>query len=405
MKDARLSVANHSASELRRPLSVLLSQVLVAFTVELDNEFERLMGEAGYPGAGLSLVVWLNGVRFLAQAGPCVQDLAARALAQKERMVHQLGCLERWGFIVLKPGAKDKPSARREGWGSGRGIRSDWLVNLTLKGQKAAAIWPGLLGQIEERWIARFGAAIIRGLRKSLQAVVGQLEMELPYGLPWDAQMPPRKVTFPNRSKGVVEDLALPILLSQALHAFAMEFDTESKTSLALCANTLRVLGEGPIRIGDIPHLTGASPETSGVGWQLKPYVVIEADPNSKRGKRIRLGPLGQRAKRKYIRLAFDIEKRWETRFGEEVVQLRDPLRELFEQSKDGRPLLSIGLTPPVGVRRAGAEVPSLGRRIAGPAWRQRTRDIVAQTEAFMRDPPNALPHYPLWDMNRGFGP
>ena len=44
----------------RRSLSALLSQVLVAFTVEFDNEFERKIGEAGYPGARLSLVVWLT---------------------------------------------------------------------------------------------------------------------------------------------------------------------------------------------------------------------------------------------------------------------------------------------------------------------------------------------------------
>jgi hypothetical protein len=40
-----------------------------------------------------------------------------------------------------------------------------------------------------------------------------------------------------------------------------------------------------------------------------------------------------------------------------------------------------------------------------GPAARQRKRDLVIQTEAFVRDPAGALPHYPLWDMNRGFGP
>ena len=44
----------------RRFLSALLSQVLGAFRVEFDNEFERRMGVAGYPGARLSLVVWAN---------------------------------------------------------------------------------------------------------------------------------------------------------------------------------------------------------------------------------------------------------------------------------------------------------------------------------------------------------
>jgi hypothetical protein len=32
-------------------------------------------------------------------------------------------------------------------------------------------------------------------------------------------------------------------------------------------------------------------------------------------------------------------------------------------------------------------------------------RDMVEQTAAFVGDPANALPYFPLWDMNRGFGP
>ncbi len=68
----------------RRPLSALLSQVLVAFTVEFDNEFERRMGEAGYSGARLSLVVWTNLMRFVAHGAVPVRDLAAQALASDE---------------------------------------------------------------------------------------------------------------------------------------------------------------------------------------------------------------------------------------------------------------------------------------------------------------------------------
>ena len=66
---------------------------------------------------------------------------------------------------------------------------------------------------------------------------------------------------------------------------------------------------------------------------------------------------------------------------------------------------LSDGLKPPPGTTRAGAQTPALGRLDIGSAARQRKRDLVIQTEAFMRDPAGTLPHYPLWDMNRGFGP
>jgi hypothetical protein len=84
-------------------LSGLLSQTLVAFTVEVDNEFERRMAESGNRGARLSLVVWLNLMRFLVRGGLSVRDLAAQALAPKERIKFELGCLERWRFIVLQP--------------------------------------------------------------------------------------------------------------------------------------------------------------------------------------------------------------------------------------------------------------------------------------------------------------
>jgi hypothetical protein len=67
--------------------------------------------------------------------------------------------------------------------------------------------------------------------------------------------------------------------------------------------------------------------------------------------------------------------------------------------------LIAEGLIPPAGTVRAGEEVPALGRRDVGVAAKKRARDLAAQTEAFVKDPLGALPHYPLWDMNRGFGP
>lgn len=152
-----------------RPLSALLSQVLVAFTIELDNEFERRMSDSGYPGARLSLVVWSNLMRFAGKGGVSVRELAARALTTEERIKHQLGCLERWGFVALAADAADddrpipvrapRRAGRnlRDGWGSGRGIRAGWMVRLTTKGSKASEIWPPLFGIVEERWMERFG--------------------------------------------------------------------------------------------------------------------------------------------------------------------------------------------------------------------------------------------------------
>ncbi len=386
-----------------RSLSALLSQMLVAFTVEFDNEFERRMGGAGHPGARLSLVVWATLMRFVVAGGVPVRDLAAQALAPENQIKGLLGCLERWKFIVFEPDAP-VPTAlhrlsgreRRVGWGSGRGIRADWMVRLTSHGLAASRIWPPLFEEIERRWDARFGKREMGRLRKNLQGVVDQLEFELPHGL---APMFEAADKFPPRVKGARGLLPLPALLSQLLLEFQLEFDRQSPVPLVLCANTLRVLGAEPIRAAEIPRLTGSSPETSDLGWQIKPFVVVASDPAAKRGKMIWLSPRGLLVQAAYYRLIGEIEARWKKRFGREAIEaVRESLAGLFDR-------IAQGLVAPPGTARAGDQGPALGRRDVGPAARQRMRDLVAQTEAFVSDPAGALPHFPSWDINRGFGP
>jgi len=369
----RGAVENSGAVAAVRPLPALLSQVLVAFTIELDNEFERRM----------------KGMHFL------------------------LGCLERWAFVVLAPDPGNQRAiplrahrlagrTLRDGWGRGRGIRSGWLVHLTTKGRQAREIWPPLPDAIERRWKERFGKHEIGRLRDSLEHVAGQLDAELPQGLPyWEAGE-----RFPPRAERVAARLPLSALLSQLLLAFRLEFDAQSPAPLPLCANTLRVLEAGALRAAEIPRLTGGSPETTGIGWQIKPYVVVEPDPAATRGKVIRLSPRGLLAQQTYHQLVGDLEARWSARFGKQPIgNLREALHGLFEAHRGDRPLLAEGLVPGPGTVRAADQTPQLGRRSVGTAQRQRMRDLVAQTEAFLRNPAGALPHYPLWDMNRGFGP
>ena len=97
-----------------RPLSALLSQALVALTIEIDNALELRLSQAGCLGR-LSLVVWANLMRFVGD-GVAVAELAERALAPRPRIAHQLGCLERWWFVTLAAGAQ-----RRAGWAARAG--------------------------------------------------------------------------------------------------------------------------------------------------------------------------------------------------------------------------------------------------------------------------------------------
>ena len=90
-----------------------------------------------------------NLMRFLTAGELSVRELAPRALITESQLKFELGCLERWGFLELRPDADDdRPISkrihnrssriRRDGWGSGRGIRTQWLIRLTEESHKAA---------------------------------------------------------------------------------------------------------------------------------------------------------------------------------------------------------------------------------------------------------------------------
>jgi hypothetical protein len=83
----------------RLPLSALLSQVLVAFTIEFDNEFEHQMphrttwGPAAHSRRGpwlVSLVMWSNFMQFVGEDGVPLRELVELA------RITNLKCLERW---------------------------------------------------------------------------------------------------------------------------------------------------------------------------------------------------------------------------------------------------------------------------------------------------------------------
>jgi hypothetical protein len=137
-----------------------------------------------------------------------------------------------------------------------------------------------------------------------------------------------------------------------------------------------------------------------------KPFNVVEPHPDGGRGKYVRLSPLGLRVQHRYRDLVAEIEKSWEAKFGTpQVHRLREALSNLFVRRAGDRLLIADGLVPEDGTVRSGKQAPALGRRDVGAAARQRMGELVAQSEMFHRDPAGTLPHYPLWDMNRGFGP
>jgi DNA-binding MarR family transcriptional regulator len=354
------------------PLSTLLSHVLVAFTIELDNEFEHQTphrtaryGSTGGLGQGpwlASMVMWSNCMRFVGEEGTTVRELERLA-----RTKTNWNGMERWGYIVVKPDPADtrpKPP------------RSDWLVYATPKGRKAREVWRPLFGAIEKRWRERFGDDEITRLRESLWAVVSQMDLELPDCLPiLNYGLFSKGSDYERRAPGGLDDrsdadLPLSALLSRVLLAFAIDFERESELSLAISANIVRVLDEKGVRVRDLPILSGVSKEaiSMALGFlQKKHVVVVEPDPNDSRTKIVRLTSSGRKAQDAYHQLLVTIEERWQAGFGKKIIlNLRRSLEVLVGEPVAEKSPLFRALNPyPDG-------------------WRALVRK------------PNTLPHYPM---------
>jgi len=302
------------------PLSALLSQALVAFTIEFDNEAEHRLphrttshGTSG-PGDGapklwlVSLAMWENCMRYVTGEPITVGDLEARA-----RTGTNLDGMRRWGYITID-GTSRKVHNGRPSPGA--------VLRATAAGLQAREIWRPLPGLIEQRWHERFGADQLGRLRGPLTGLVGLLDPGLPDCLPIlgaallsrgpDPRLPPR----PDGT--APEAMSLSALLSRVLLSFAVEYEREAGLSLAVAANVLRVLGTEETRLRDLPALTGTSKES--VRWALGiltrgDLAAEDPDPTAGRGKVARLTPRGLDAQRLYHELTGEIELRWHDRF------------------------------------------------------------------------------------------
>ena len=374
------------------PLSRLLSQALVAFTIEADNEAEHRMPHrttsqgrsAGAPGPWLvSLVMWENCLRYLTDDGITVADLARAA-----RTPANLDGMRRWGYLRVDPPPPRKPGPRS-------------VLYPTRAALAAQQVWRQTLTDVESRWRDRFGPAEVDGLRGSLHALAAGLPPSLPDALPilghglytrgrgpGDDQFP--GLQFPGLQapeadaddgagsaadeppgSGGVPDagLPLPALLSRVLVAFAVEYERESAASLAISANVLRVLGDGWTPLRDLPSLGGVSKEavSMATGFLVRNGRAETGPvPAPGRGQRIRLTPSGRRARDRYGPLTAAIEDRWRARWGDALIAgLRIRLERLAGSADLASPLV-LGLEPyPAG-------------------WRARVRR------------PQLLPHYPM---------
>jgi DNA-binding MarR family transcriptional regulator len=318
------------------PLSALLSHVQVAFTIELDNEFEQRMSHrttwhtptpdaTHTPWLG-SLVMWYNCLRFVDQNGITVSQLRRQA-----RTETNLDGMRRWGYIRIEPDTSKSRSKQP---------RSDSLLYATPAGQKARAVWQPLLGEIEARWRERFGEQDINRLQAALSAIVPHLDHELPdclpilgYGLCCKGRVLDESATADAEGdheqqlqyipSNHTAEPSLYSLLSRVLLAFALEFEQEANVSLAISANVLRILHEQAVPLRELPHLSGVSKEAISMAMttlRKRSLVIIEADPAGSRFNVVRLTNSGLKERARYFQLLDSIEQRWHERFGAELI-------------------------------------------------------------------------------------
>ena len=365
-----------------RPLPALLSQALVAFTIEFDNEYEHRIPHqttrgpaAGARGPWLvSQAMWANFMRFIPPGGVRLGDVSALAA------ITNLPGLQRWGYVTVEPDPADERA---------KPPRLDWVVRPTLAGQRAQSVWRPLTAEIERRWRDRFGPDQISALAGALRMLSRQTGLVLPPYLPvtgvhradHDAWL------AAGRQAGRGVGPSLPALLCHALLAFALDVAGESPVTMVVGSGALRVLSPDPVPVADLPHRAGLSKEAISVALgmlQRGGYAVADPDPAAARGQVARLTSRGQQAQQDYQRLVSAVEQRWRDRFGaDQIAGLADALRALFADG-GGQPRIAAGLRPYPGGWRAHA--PYLGR-----------------TEVMLADPAAALPHYPMVSHRGGY--
>jgi DNA-binding MarR family transcriptional regulator len=348
----------------RLPLTALLSQVLVAFTIEFDNEFEHQMPHrttrhgstadaGGRRGPWLvSMVMWSNCMQYIPEEGIAVKDLARRARITDKSMrmvLTRMGAW--WGYLVVEPpNVRPKPA-----------------------GRQAQAVWRPLTATIENRWVDRHGSRLIGELRASLGAAASQIDVGLPDYLPVGE---PRLEPVTEAGRGTA-GLALPVLLSRVLLAFALEFNRASDLPIAVSANVVRVLDAAGVRVRDVPGRAGVARETAEntLGrLHRSGHVVVGPDPAGTRARVARLTAKGAAAQRAYREHLDVIEQHWSARLGHD--QLRS-LRRVLE-------------------RLAGDPAAERSPLLAGlPPYPDGWRASIAA--------PRTLPHYPLVLHRGGF--
>jgi hypothetical protein len=331
------------------PLLTLLSWAWIALTIEIDNAFESIAAPHLGRRVRISLPMWTNGLQYVDDVGVTVDELRAWARAGVN-----LGGLERWGYLEIGDGA-----ARRQGFGTNRGLRGTTVLRPTRAGQYARRTWPRVLAVVEEAHRQRFGSTRVDAVKRSL-AAAGANDRSMPWSPPEIAPSDGFRTTVVATDHPAGDEpLPLVAQLGRVLTRYTLEYEATSRLSLPLAANLLRVIGDDVMSLRELPGLAGISKEAAamGIGW-LQRHGYASAQPE----RSISLTASGLSETNRYRSVAGRLDDS----------HLHAALAAVVSQ----RDLLAVGLQPPEG------------------CWRG-TKPYLAQTNARLADP-TALPWQPM---------
>ena len=344
------------------PLSTLLSQTLVAFTIEADCEFEQRMphsttvgrepgGAARRRGPWLiSMAFWSMCLAHVPPEGTTAGEVIERGFLEDTFLLGTNPGMVRWGYLRLDPGDSTLKRPNKS-----------WLVRLRPAGRRAQQTWAPIPHLIEQRWCTRWPS--VTELRPALEELVGRFDCALPDYVPVNAAQRSR-ISIPSRPPVPVKGADLSSLLAKALVQFANEVEQVSPLPLVHAANVGRVLRDGPVTLRDLPHATGVAKETLAVmvGILEKTRMVAREGP-----KAVALTTNGHAAAATTFAAVAEVEDRWG------AVELREVLEPLVSDGTLAGSPLRLAVDPPKGTWRAN------------------------------RPPPATLPHHPVVSHRGGY--
>jgi hypothetical protein len=349
-------------------LPTMLAWAWLAFTIEADTAFEARMAEL--PDRArfrISYAMWAHCLRFVDENGLTFAELRARSGQAPATTRSMVGGLERWGWLTV--GTDEK---RREGYGSGRGLRNDTVVRANGAGIAAGRLWPAVLTEVHVRWHARFGAERVNELERALGAVRLDTDNALPWAPPVIGPQDGFKTGWDrNGGSSMGNDPPLTAQLAQLLVAGTLDYESEDRVSLPIGADVLRVISVDGVPARDLPHLSGVSKEAITMALALldRPALVT-----MNAGKSVGLTADGRVERDRHPSRIAEVEAGWRDARGDAAVSaMRDALCGVLNH----REALSACFSTPAG------------------CWRGE-KPYVEQTRRLLDDPTGALPWHPM---------